>query len=154
MLRIYLDSSVIGGVFDVEFRTDSSRLFDYARLGLIKIVISDVVVREIDAAPEQVRLFLAGIPVDQIEYIETGVDAKQLAEAYIEKGVVGEKWLDDAIHVANASLAHVDCIVSWNFKHIVRLDRIKGFNAVNFSMNHEALTILSPKEVLLDESDK
>jgi len=82
----------------------------------------------------------------------TGVDAKLLAEAYIEKGIVGEKWLDDAIHVANASLAHVDCIVSWNFKHIVRLDRIRGFNAVNFSMNHGALTILSPKEVLLDES--
>jgi len=53
--------------------------------------------------------------------------------------------------VAAATVARADAIVSWNFKHIVRLDRIRGFNAVNLMQGYGIITIVSPKEVNIDE---
>ena len=38
--------------------------------------------------------------------------------------------MDDATHVAAATVAKADAVVSWNFKHIVRLDKIKAYNEV------------------------
>ena len=78
----------------------------------------------------------------------------QLRDAYLDAGVVGPKWMDDATHVAAATVAQADAIVSWNFKHIVRLDKIKAYNEVNRKMGFGALTILSPKEVVYDNADE
>jgi hypothetical protein len=61
--------------------------------------------------------------------------------------------LVDAMHVAFATIARVDAIVSWNFKHIVRFDKIKAFNQINFQNGYGYLQILSPKEILFDEQD-
>lgn len=65
--------------------------------------------------------------------------------------MVGQRWYEDCLHVAPATVARADAIVSWNFKHIVRLDRIRGFNAVNLAEGYGIVTILSPKEINLDE---
>jgi hypothetical protein len=70
-----------------------------------------------------------------------------LREAYINARIVSRRWVDDATHVAAATFARVDAIVSWNFKHIVRLDRIKAYNEVNTAMGYGVLTIRSPREV-------
>jgi hypothetical protein len=78
----------------------------------------------------------------------------QLRDAYLAAGVVGPKWMDDATHVAAATVAKADAIVSWNFKHILRLDKIKAYNEVNGQMGFAALTILSPKEVVYDNADE
>ena len=75
-----------------------------------------------------------------------------LAHAHLTAKVVTVKSRGDAEHVAYATVARVDAIVSWNFKHIVRLDRIKGFNRVNFENGYGVLQIISPKEVYFDES--
>ena len=69
-------------------------------------------------------------------------------------GVVGPKWVDDATHVAAATVARADAIVSWNFKHIVRLDKIRAYNEINHAMGFGSLTILSPKEVAYDNADE
>ncbi|MCC5851155.1 MAG: hypothetical protein JJU29_23945 [Verrucomicrobia bacterium] len=61
--------------------------------------------------------------------------------------------MEDCIHVAAATVAHADAIVSWNFKHIVRLDRIKAFNSVNLMQGYGMITILSPMDVYIEESD-
>lgn len=76
-----------------------------------------------------------------------------LATAYLKAGVVGERWLDDATHVAAATIARADAIVSWNFRHIVRLDKIKAYNQVNLAKGYGILTILSPVEVGIDETE-
>ncbi|MEK7250008.1 MAG: hypothetical protein AAB209_06235, partial [Bacteroidota bacterium] len=75
----------------------------------------------------------------------------ELRDAYLSAGVVGPKWVDDATHVAAATVARADAIVSWNFVHIVRLDRMKAYNRVNLLNGYGMLTIITPKEINYDE---
>ena len=73
---------------------------------------------------------------------------RELADEYVRAGVLGPASADDATHVAAATVAGADLIVSWNFRHIVNYNRIRGFNAVNVRMGYRAITILSPREVI------
>jgi hypothetical protein len=107
--------------------------------------------RELKAAPDHVRALHADIGDDHREKVPLTPEIVTLAEAYIAAGVVGETWYEDCLHVAFATVARADAIVSWNFKHIVRLDRIRAFNAVNLAENYGMIAIISSKEVNLDE---
>jgi predicted nucleic acid-binding protein len=149
--RIYVDTSVIGGCLDEEFTKDSNRLLESAKEGRIIFVVSDVVLRELNRAPKEVQHVYELIPDESIELLPETMEALQLANAYVAANVVSRKSQNDAIHVAYATIARVDAIVSWNFKHIVRLDRMKGYNRVNFEQGYGVLQIISPKEVIIDE---
>jgi hypothetical protein len=59
----------------------------------------------------------------------------------------------DAQHIAIATVARVDVLVSWNFRHIVNLQRIRGYNSVNLRMGYPMIEIRTPREVLADEQD-
>jgi len=154
VLRLYVDTSVFGGCLDPEFSAHSRRLFDWAGQGRVVLVVSDVVFQELLPAPADVRAIPGSIPATYLERVELSNDTIALRDAYIESNVVSRRWLDDATHVAAATVARVDAIVSWNFKHIVRLDKIKAYNAVNLANGYGILTILSPREVDYDESDE
>jgi hypothetical protein len=78
----------------------------------------------------------------------------ELRDAYIAARIVGPKWLDDATHVAAASIAGADAVVSWNFRHIVRVDRINAYNRVNERLGYRRLTIVTPLEVTRDVKDQ
>jgi predicted nucleic acid-binding protein len=151
-LRVYVDTSVIGGCFDKPFAAGSVRLFRLAENGRLIFLISEVTRRELEPAPPQVRGLLATLPLHCIEEIMVSEAAIRLRDAYIEAGIVGPKWLDDALHVALATVVKADAIVSWNFKHIVRLDKMKAYNAVNQQAGYGTLTIVSPNEVSADEN--
>jgi hypothetical protein len=146
-LRVYVDTSVIGGCLDEEFAVDSLRLFESARLGTLSLLVSDVVLRELDDAPPGVQGFLESLPESAVERVPLTEEVLRLRDAYVARGIVGPKWLDDATHVAAATVARADAIVSWNFQHIVRLDKIKAYNDVNRALGYGVLTIISPKEV-------
>jgi hypothetical protein len=88
-----------------------------------------------------------------LELVPLTTEILALRDAYIRAGVVGLQWLNDAAHVAAATVAHADAIASWNFKHIVRLEKIRGYNQVNESLGYGSLTIITPGEVRLDETD-
>ena len=105
-------------------------------------------------APSAVQDILKSIPPKTIEVINLTEEIIQLRDAYIQAGVVSQKSLNDAGHVAAATVARADAIVSWNFKHIVRLDKMKAYNQINLLNGYGILTIVSPKEVILDESNK
>jgi hypothetical protein len=152
-LRIYIDTSVVGGCFDPEFVEYSTRFFDAVRGGKVRLLLSDVVVAELVRAPPDVRHVLEGIPADRVEKVPVGNAVTELRNAYVQAGVIGPRWLEDATHVAAATVARADAIVSWNFRHIVRLDRIKGYNRVNLTEGYGILTILSPREVDYDETE-
>ncbi len=79
------------------------------------------------------------------------MEAEELAIVYIRDGAIGRKMMADALHIALASVARVDVLVSWNFKHIVNLRRIHAYNAVNLKMGYPLLEIRTPREVLGDE---
>ena len=152
-LRVYADTSVIGGCEDEEFREPSRQLIDRFARGKMTLVLSDLTLRELEAAPAQVREILGVVPPQHTEVIDLSEEAERLSEMYIERGVLSSKMLADALHIAAATLAGVDVLVSWNFKHVVNLHRIQAYNEVNRDMGYEALDIRTPREIYDDEQD-
>ena len=148
MLRIYVDTSVIGGCFDDEFSEWSNRLIEEAISGVNTIVLSDLTLEELENAPEKVRKILENIPEVSKELVALSGEEIALSEYYIKEGVVSEKCLVDARHIAIATVNRVDILVSWNFKHIVNYNRIRLYNAVNMKYGYPILEIRSPREVL------
>ena len=149
--RIYIDTSVLGGCEDKEFLEYSRRLMECFIRGDFVLVVSSLTVQELDAAPEEVRAHLKKVPEEHIEALQLNEEASELAEAYISEGVVSGKFRADAQHIAIASVARVDVLVSWNFKHIVNLYRIQGYNSVNLRKGYPLVEIRAPREVLPDE---
>lgn len=133
---------------DEEFSAYSAQLFDRFRRGLDVLVLSDLTLAELEGAPPQVREVLQGVPTEALEEITFNAEASDLAEEYLATGVIGAAHLEDARHIATATVQRVDVLVSWNFKHIVNLDRIRGYNSVNLRLGYTLLEIRSPLEVL------
>lgn len=152
-IRVYVDTSVIGGCLDDEFRAPSLRLFDRSRAGDALLVISDTTLAELASAPAKVRAVIEDLPRKCVELIRQSAESEALAEEYIRQAVVSRRMLADALHIAVATVARVDVLVSWNFRHIVNLDRIHGFNAVNLRAGYPLLEIRSPLEVWKDEDE-
>jgi len=149
--RVYTDTSVLGGCEDEEFAEHSVRLMESFVRGERVLVLSSLTVQELAAAPAGVRRRLASVPEAHIETLELDAEAKDLAEAYISAGVLTAKMRADAQHIAIATAARVDVLVSWNFKHIVNLQRIHGYNSVNLRQGYPMIEIRTPREVLSDE---
>lgn len=146
--RIYVDTSVIGGCFDQEFSTESLALIEMARRGEVVLLLSDLLFQELEEAPRPVVTVIEGLPPDGYVLVNADDDAGVLQRHYLEAKIVGEAFQDDAMHVAIATIAKADLIVSWNFKHIVHVDKIRRFNAVNLMHGYQTIDIRSPKEVV------
>lgn len=146
--RVYLDTSVIGGCLDKEFQEWSKQLFDEFKAGKKIAVISDITLAEIENAREEVRNLLKLIPEESKEYVLNDEEVEDLAGAYLREGAITKKFYEDALHIAIATIHKVDVLVSWNFKHIVNLDRIKKYNSVNLRHGYIILEIRNPREIL------
>lgn len=146
--RIYADTSVFGGCFDEEFSEESKALFEDIKAGKFMLVVAATTLRELDNAPDYVQRILADLPPDTVEVINYSKEIGILRDAYLEAGIVGNTCKADAEHVAAASVAEVDFIVSWNFKHIVHYEKISGYQAVNLLNGYKPICIYSPKEVV------
>jgi hypothetical protein len=145
--RIYVDTSVIGGCFDAEFAPWSNGLFKDFRLGTYVPVLSDIVAAEIEDAPEPVRVRHTELVELGAELLAADEEAVRLADVYQARKILTPKYYDDGLHIALATIAAVDLLVSWNFKHIVHYDKIRLFNAVHLEMGYRPLQIYSPREV-------
>jgi predicted nucleic acid-binding protein len=151
-LRVYADTSVFGGCFDAEFAAATRRLFDLVRAGRVKLLLSEVVVRELAGAPVRVRELLTSLPKGAVVPVALTRDVIDLRNAYLVAGILDPQSTDDATHVAAATVARADAIVSWNFKHIVRIDKMRAYNQVNLQTGFGLLSIVSPQEVRIDEA--
>ena len=145
--RIYIDTSVLGGLFDIEFSDDTKPFFDRVEKGDFKVVYSEITNDELANAPDRVRNYLNGLSSKQKEFVEITQEAVNLADTYIREKVVGKTSRADCIHIALATIHKVDILVSWNFKHIVNINRIRGYNSVNLRLGHQTLEIRTPKEI-------
>lgn len=150
MIKVYVDTSVFGGCFDVEFEEWSNKLIEEFKAGLKVLVISDLTLKELEGAPPNVRNLVEDISGGHKEYVVLNDEARGLARHYIEEGVVSEGYLVDAQHIAIATVSRVDVLVSWNFKHMVNLSKIRLYNSVNLKYEHPLLEIRSPREVLYE----
>ena len=146
--RIYIDTSVIGGYFDEEFKDATRELFKRFENNEITFVVSDLLDLELIGAPKNVRELLYKFSADKFERVELTDEAVILADTYIAEKVVGKTSLEDCRHIAIATIHKVDVLASWNFKHIVNLDRIKGYNSVNYRLGYPMIEIRSPKDLI------
>jgi hypothetical protein len=146
--RVYIDTSVIGGCFDEEFEEWSNMLMQEIITGQKIAVISDITYRELELAPKKIQNKLFEIPSDLIENIITDSEVEELAENYIKAGAVSRKFHEDALHIANATIRKADILSSWNFRHIVNIDRIRKYNAVNLMFGYSTIEIRTPREIL------
>lgn len=146
--RFYIDTSVIGGVFDTEFEEHSIILMEKIKLGQIKAVISEVTESEIMKARKEIRDYYTSLPKSSIEFVDITKDAVLLADNYIKEKVVGKTSRNDCLHIGIATTNRVDILVSWNFKHIVNIYRIRGYNSVNIKLGFPTLEIRSPKDIV------
>lgn len=145
--KIYLDTSVIGGCFDAEFKIWSNNLVSDIKKGIFIPVLSDVVGTEIESAPENIKIKYAEILQYNSIFLEINEEAINLAKEYQKRGILPGKYFEDGLHIAVATINKVDMLVSWNFKHIVRFDKIRLFNAVNLELGYKTIEIYSPMEV-------
>lgn len=146
--RIYIDTSVVGGYFDEEFKEATTMLFQRLDDNEIIFVVSDLLDLELINAPEHIKKHLFNYSSDKFQRIELTEEAIKLADAYIMEKVVGKTSLEDCRHIAMATIYKVDVLASWNFKHIVNLDRIKGYNSVNLRLGYSVIEIRSPKDLV------
>jgi hypothetical protein len=146
--RIYIDTSVVGGYFDDEFKEATIKLFERLENNEVIFVVSDLLDLELINAPPQVKELLHNYSADKFDKIEYSKEAALLADTYIKEKVVGKTSMEDCRHIALATIFKVDVLASWNFKHIVNLDRIKGYNSVTLKLGYTMLEIRSPKDLV------
>lgn len=147
-LRIYADTSVFGGCFDKEFSKSSEKLFSEIASGRFVLVVSSTTLAELAGAPFRVQQVLTQLPPGLVEVFRLSPEVHELRDAYIGAGVLGASSLRDAEHIACATVAGVDMIVSWNFKHIVHFEKIRGYHGVNLLKGYSPIPIYSPMEVI------
>lgn len=146
MKTIYVDTSVFGGKFDEEFGYWTNRFFENVFSSDIKLIFSEIAKDELIGAPKKVRDFVNSIPNNNLIEVNLTEEAIDLAEQYINENVVGNSSRADCYHIAIATILKTDLLVSWNFKHIVNIEKIHGYNAINLLHNYPIIEIRNPRE--------
>ena len=151
--RIYIDTSVFGGFFDQEFAEHTVPLFERLKNNEFTLLFSTVTQDELENAPDKVRALVKSIKLDFTEFLDITDEAVELALEYISENVVGRTSYADCLHIAIATISRADFLVSWNFKHIVNIERIRGYNSINIKYGYKLLEIRSPREFEKYEDD-
>jgi predicted nucleic acid-binding protein len=156
-LKLYLDTSVWNFFFAddaPEKRDITKRFFDSIQEDIYEIYISEVVIREINDAPEPKRKALLDLvskyaPVE----LETTEETNALTEIYMDRGIVPKGKRDDAFHVAIATASEMDAVITWNYEHLANLRKSEFFNGVNLEKGYtKRLELVTPMEVSRYES--
>ena len=148
MDRVYLDTSVFGGYFEPEFELWTKLLFDKIKKGENENALLTNDGNRIMNAPKHIMYFASTIPDKNIEFLSITNEATELAQMYINENVVGKTSRADCIHIAITTLNNADLLASWNFKHIVNISRIRGYNSINYKLGHKILEIRTPREII------
>lgn len=149
--RVYIDTSVVGGYFDEEFSFWTDLFFREVENGNFKLAISEILIQELELAPDHVKEFFNNIGDMHKEFIEFDSEAENLANQYINNGIVGIKSITDCRHIAIATYNEVEILASWNFKHIVNLNKIHLYNGINIQNGFRSIEIRTPREIVTYE---
>ena len=151
--RLYIDTSVFGGYFDEEFSEFTRPLFNRLQKGEFRLLFSTVTQDELNPAPEKVKELVRNLKVENTDFIEFNDEAVELVTQYIVEKVVGQTSFADCLHIALATINRADYLISWNFKHIVNIQRIRGYNSVNIKNGYKELEIRSPRDFMIYEDN-
>jgi predicted nucleic acid-binding protein len=153
-ITVYTDTSVIGGCFDEEFKLWSNALFAEFVTGVKNIVLSDLTLQELELSPQNVREKVKEIPDRHRVAIGITDEAIQLAVTYINEGALTNKSYNDALHIALATVNNSGVLASWNFKHIVNLNRIRLYNSINLRLGYKIIEVRTPREIVKPGNDE
>lgn len=145
---IYFDTSVYGGYFDKEFEEFTKPLFKRILDGEFIVLFSSMLDEELEFAPERIKSLISKLNDSYIEFLKDKEGAIDLATKYIDEKVVGQTSYADCLHIALATIYQADLLVSWNFKHIVNMERIRGYNSINIKNGYKQLEIRSPRDLM------
>ena len=156
-LKLYLDTSIISylDASDTpEKMADTIALWEEIKAGKYDVVISELTFEEVAHCFEPKRTFLS----DELNKIEAAVAARkkeisELAKSYVKNGVLSQKSYDDCMHIAYAVVHGCDFLVSWNFKHLVNVNTIKGVKIVNAINDYREISIISPTMLTSKEEE-
>lgn len=138
---------MFGGYFDEEWEEPTRELFDQMQRGQWQFFTSAITVAELAHAPVRVRDVLSTTFKPE-SIVDPTAEMEQLASLYLAQSVVSRTYSDDARHVAVCSVLRFDYLVSWNFRHLVNVEREKRFNAVNLLHGYHSVRIVSPLELI------
>jgi len=148
-IRVYLDTSVISALFDDRNpeRQDLTRRF-FAGIESFEVYISEVLLAEIDATKDaQLKGKLRNTAVS-FEILSIDEESRRLANEYVKHGAIPAEYSEDALHIAISPLNAIDYLLSWNFRHIVRVKTRRIVNMVNLSLGYPDLNIATPAELI------
>ena len=128
-------------------------LFESLQNNEFTLLFSTVTQEELENAPNNVKELVLGIKIESTEFIDTTDEAIELASEYIAEKVVGKTSFSDCLHIAIATISRADFLISWNFKHIVNVQRIRGYNSINIKNGYKQLEIRSPRDFRKYEDD-
>lgn len=151
--RLYIDTSVFGGYYDNEFSEFTIPLFDRVNNNEFVLLFSTVTQDELENAPERVRGLVKRLKQGSTEFLDVNGEVVDLATEYIDEKVVGQTSFSDCLHIALATINRADYLISWNFKHIVNVQRIRGYNAINMKNGYKLLEIRSPRDFVNYENE-
>jgi predicted nucleic acid-binding protein len=144
--RIYIDTSVVGGYYDAEFKEHTIPLFERILNGEFTVLLSTVTQDELENAPTHVQELIKNMKKEFTEFLTISDDVVDLANEYMNERVVGQTSYADCLHIALATIHRADFLISWNFKHIVNVKRIMGYNSINIRNGYKQLEIRSPRD--------
>lgn len=147
-MRVYIDTSMIGGTCDEEFADESLRLVEAIEAGRLTAIVTDILVGEIVLAPDEVQSQLERIIRCTHERVGESLEALALRDAYLQAGVLPASASDDALHVAHATIARADVVATWNMRHLANPMRVRAFNGVNISNGYGIVVIMTPADIL------
>lgn len=153
--KVYLDTSVISHLMqeDVpEKMADTRELWKMFKDGKYDVYVSAVTLREIQNCPEPKKTQLIDY-LNQIKFttLEITEDVVAVARKIIEMGILSQKSFDDCQHIGAAVVNECDCIISWNFKHIVNVKTIRGIRAITNLEGYKSIEIWNPSVLLESE---
>lgn len=154
-LKIYLDTSVVSYLLqdDVPEKMEiTNQLWEHFRNRKYELYLSNVTMKEISQCPEPKRSQLIR-RLEEVEYtlVEVSDNARDIVEQLYAMKILPPKCYDDCQHIAVAVECGCDCIVSWNFKHIVNIRTIRGVRAITNLKGYKPIEILNPSVLLESE---
>ena len=151
-LKVYLDTSVIGAIFDVE---DTERvrvtesLLDKIKHGEYEGYTSNITLAEINKGPTKLKEHLTQKVRDtKLKILDEDEECVYLADEYLKEKIIPKTYRDDARHIGIAVKNQMDVVVSWNYRHMVNLSVRRCVNSVNLRLGYKTIEIVSPMEVV------
>ena len=150
--KLFIETTVFNFYFEGkqgQKQKDAMRLFNEIAKGRYEAYTSEEVFRELEAAPKEKSEQMLRLYEQYIQaIITTTPEADLLAEMYISKGIIPEKYSDDALHIAITTVNNLDFVISYNQSHIVKTKTMIGTGLVNLRLGYRQIGLSTPTEVL------